>query len=50
MKDLYSFDATAEDAFDTYEEVRQAYRRIFDRLQIPYYVVRTDLFLLVTSY
>ncbi|KIS65804.1 uncharacterized protein UMAG_06184 [Mycosarcoma maydis] len=32
MKDLYSFDKSAADANTTYEEVRAAYARIFDRI------------------
>ncbi|KAJ9476175.1 putative proline--tRNA ligase, mitochondrial [Pseudozyma hubeiensis] len=32
MKDLYSFDKSASDAMATYEEVRGAYARIFDRI------------------
>lgn len=32
MKDLYTFDASAEDAVSTYSEIRQAYYRIFHRL------------------
>ncbi|CAD6899737.1 unnamed protein product [Tilletia controversa] len=32
MKDLYTFDASLEDAAATYEQVRAAYSRIFDRL------------------
>ncbi|SJX66479.1 related to prolyl-tRNA synthetase [Sporisorium reilianum f. sp. reilianum] len=32
MKDLYSFDKTAADAMATYDEVRGAYARIFDRV------------------
>ncbi|EST06780.1 Aminoacyl-tRNA synthetase, class II (G/ H/ P/ S), conserved domain protein [Kalmanozyma brasiliensis GHG001] len=32
MKDLYSFDKSASDAIATYDEVRRAYARIFDRV------------------
>ncbi|KAE8230154.1 hypothetical protein CF326_g4852 [Tilletia indica] len=32
MKDLYTFDASLEDAAATYEQVRAAYARIFDRI------------------
>lgn len=32
MKDLYTFDATADDAKQTYMDVRGAYHRIFGRL------------------
>lgn len=36
MKDLYTFDATAEDALKTYNIVRRAYTEFFDELKIPY--------------
>ncbi len=36
MKDLYSFDATEEEAMKTYEQVRGAYARLLDRIGIPY--------------
>lgn len=39
MKDLYTFASTEEQALVLYEEVRQAYRRIFDRIGMPYVVV-----------
>lgn len=32
MKDLYSFDKSEKDALVTYEQVREAYGRIFDRI------------------
>ncbi|KAK0560479.1 hypothetical protein OC844_003732 [Tilletia horrida] len=32
MKDLYTFDATLDEAASTYEQVRGAYARIFDRI------------------
>jgi len=32
MKDLYTFDATADDATSTYSQVRQAYHNIFHRI------------------
>ncbi|CAF9927940.1 MAG: hypothetical protein ALECFALPRED_003913 [Alectoria fallacina] len=36
MKDLYTFDATAEKALQTYETVRHAYSAFFRELRIPY--------------
>lgn len=39
MKDLYTFDASEEQAAVTYEDVKNAYVRIFDRLGLPYSVV-----------
>ncbi|KAK4694563.1 prolyl-tRNA synthetase, partial [Lecanoromycetidae sp. Uapishka_2] len=36
MKDLYTFDATTEDALKTYQTVRQAYAEFFDELKVPY--------------
>lgn len=39
MKDLYTFDATIEQARITYNSVREAYRRIFDKLRVPFYEV-----------
>ncbi|KAI8882178.1 prolyl-tRNA synthetase [Backusella circina FSU 941] len=42
MKDLYSFDATVEDAYKTYEEVAGAYRNIFTRLGVPFVVAEAD--------
>ena len=36
MKDLYTFDATIEQALLTYEIVRQAYSAFFSELRIPY--------------
>ena len=36
MKDLYTFASTEEEALVLYEEVGQAYRRIFDRIGLPY--------------
>lgn len=40
MKDLYTFDATEEAAAGSYEEVKAAYKQIFDRIGLPYLVVR----------
>lgn len=42
MKDMYSFDATQEQAMATYEEVRAAYHRIMTRLELPYAVAEAD--------
>ena len=36
MKDMYTFDASKEDALQTYEEVRGAYKTIFERIGIPF--------------
>lgn len=35
MKDMYSFDANLEQARDSYNRTREAYRTIFKRLEIP---------------
>uniref|UniRef100_A0A915PLH7 tRNA (guanine(37)-N1)-methyltransferase n=1 Tax=Setaria digitata TaxID=48799 RepID=A0A915PLH7_9BILA len=43
MNDLYSFDITEKNAFDTYNSVNETYLRIFrDRLGINFYVVQAD--------
>ncbi|PRP74909.1 prolyl-tRNA synthetase [Planoprotostelium fungivorum] len=42
MKDMYSFHSTREDALKTYAEVRGAYQRIFDRVQVPYSIAEAD--------
>ncbi|KAI7872999.1 hypothetical protein BDF14DRAFT_1716514 [Spinellus fusiger] len=42
MKDLYSFDATLQDAYSTYEEVTLAYKAIFGRLGTPFVVAEAD--------
>ncbi|KAI0136247.1 hypothetical protein BJ170DRAFT_677128 [Xylariales sp. AK1849] len=42
MKDLYTFDATAESALQTYAEVRAAYSRLFDELKLPYLVAEAS--------
>lgn len=39
MKDLYTFDVSEEEAMKTYDEVLLAYRRIMERLGVPYAVV-----------
>ena len=36
MKDLYTFDATTEEALQTYEAVRRAYNAFFSELKVPY--------------
>jgi prolyl-tRNA synthetase len=42
MKDAYSFDATEEGAKASYEEMRKAYTRIFDRMGLNYRMVAAD--------
>ncbi|RAO65638.1 uncharacterized protein BHQ10_001650 [Talaromyces amestolkiae] len=42
MKDLYTFDYNAEQALVTYEATREAYKRIFDTLKVPYLVAAAD--------
>lgn len=43
MKDLYTFDYDVESALETYEEVREAYRRIFiDELKLPILVAQAS--------
>ncbi len=42
MKDMYSFDKSAEDAFDTYENVRNAYHKMFKALELNYVEVEAD--------
>ncbi|ORZ00394.1 hypothetical protein BCR43DRAFT_433118 [Syncephalastrum racemosum] len=42
MKDLYTFDATADDAFASYDSVSGAYRRIFERLGVRFVVAEAD--------
>ncbi|KAK9234866.1 hypothetical protein V1525DRAFT_382610 [Lipomyces kononenkoae] len=42
MMDLYSFDTTTEAALATYEEIKLAYRSIFDTLGIKYAVSEAD--------
>lgn len=39
MKDLYTFDASPEEAMAAYQEVREAYDRIFRRIGLPFHVV-----------
>ena len=42
MKDLYTFDATEEQARETYDQVRKAYSAFFDELNLPYLVASAD--------
>ncbi|MBV9946809.1 MAG: proline--tRNA ligase [Myxococcales bacterium] len=42
MKDAYSFDKDEESALASYEAMRLAYRRIFDRIGLTYRMVRAD--------
>ena len=42
MKDMYSFDASEEAAYQTYESVCQAYARLFSRLGLPCVQVQAD--------
>jgi prolyl-tRNA synthetase len=42
MKDAYSFDATEDGARESYEEMRKAYVRIFDRMGLTYRMVQAD--------
>ncbi|TVY46735.1 Proline--tRNA ligase [Lachnellula cervina] len=42
MKDLYTFDYSSPQALSTYNQVREAYARLFDELKIPYLVAEAD--------
>jgi prolyl-tRNA synthetase len=42
MKDAYSFDVNEEKAKESYEQMRVAYTRIFDRLGLSYRMVAAD--------
>jgi len=42
MKDLYTFDYNPSLALATYQQVREAYARLFDELKIPYLVAEAD--------
>ncbi len=42
MKDAYSFDVSLEKAMESYETMRAAYCRIFDRLALQYRLVAAD--------
>jgi prolyl-tRNA synthetase len=42
MKDSYSFHLDDESLSDTYQQMRETYQRIFDRLQLQYRIVEAD--------
>jgi prolyl-tRNA synthetase len=42
MKDLYTFDSTPENAAETYQAIRQAYRNFFNELAVPFVEARAD--------
>ena len=42
MKDMYSFDKSETDAFETYEKMREAYHKIFKALELTYVEVEAD--------
>ncbi|CAG8527983.1 14724_t:CDS:2 [Cetraspora pellucida] len=42
MKDLYTFDVTEEAALKTYEEVNEAYKKIFTRIGLPFVIAEAD--------
>jgi prolyl-tRNA synthetase len=42
MKDAYSFDRNSEELESSYEKMREAYRRIFERIGLDYKVVEAD--------
>jgi prolyl-tRNA synthetase len=42
MKDAYSFDVSDEGALASYEQMRKAYVRIFDRMGLTYRMVQAD--------
>ncbi|RKP10002.1 prolyl-tRNA synthetase [Thamnocephalis sphaerospora] len=42
MKDLYTFDADEAAAMETYDTVVGAYRRIFNRIGVPYAIAEAD--------
>lgn len=39
MKDMYTFDATADQASSTYNDMSEAYRAVFKRIGVEYIVV-----------
>ncbi|POV97116.1 hypothetical protein PSTT_15258 [Puccinia striiformis] len=43
MKDLYTFDIDPTSAIDSYKEVQQAYRRIFETIGIPFTVALSSV-------
>lgn len=42
MKDLYTFDYSAEEALKTYQAVKHAYTQLFNELKVPYLVAAAD--------
>ena len=42
MKDLYTFDATTEQALQTYETVRQTYHAFFGELKLPFLTAKAS--------
>ncbi|KAI7848299.1 hypothetical protein BDC45DRAFT_450456 [Circinella umbellata] len=42
MKDLYTFDASVEDAYISYDLVAKAYQNIFQRIGVPFVVAEAD--------
>ena len=42
MKDAYTFDKDLASADKSYNEMFEAYKRIFDRLGLDYRIVRAD--------
>ncbi|KAF9428956.1 hypothetical protein BGZ94_000351 [Podila epigama] len=42
MKDLYTFDVSSEEALKTYDEVVVAYKRILNRIGVPFAVAEAD--------
>ncbi|KAI9484469.1 hypothetical protein BDB00DRAFT_855558 [Zychaea mexicana] len=42
MKDLYTFDASVEDAYASYDLVAKAYQNIFQRIGVPFVVAEAD--------
>ena len=39
MKDLYTFDINEEEALKTYEDVSIAYKKIFEKIGVPFVIV-----------
>ncbi|CAG8492234.1 116_t:CDS:2 [Ambispora leptoticha] len=42
MKDLYTFDTSEETALQSYEQVLEAYKRIFGKIELPFAIVEAD--------
>ncbi|CAG8548583.1 5521_t:CDS:2 [Ambispora gerdemannii] len=42
MKDLYTFDTSEETALQSYEQVLEAYKRIFGKIGLPFVIVEAD--------